>query len=44
MNAYLHDIASLRIQTNGANKAEFSSVSPERYGKHLLFESETNFC
>ncbi|KIN04828.1 hypothetical protein OIDMADRAFT_114565 [Oidiodendron maius Zn] len=31
--------ASLRIQTNVENKAEFSSVSPERYGIHLLSSS-----
>jgi oligosaccharyltransferase complex subunit epsilon len=33
-------IASLRIQTNGINKAEFISVSPERYGPP--FFSSTN--
>lgn len=25
--------ASLRIQTNGENKAEFGTISPERYAK-----------
>jgi len=31
--------ASLRIQTNGANKAEFSSVSPERAFADYVFGS-----
>lgn len=31
-------IASLRIQTNVENKAEFSSVSPERYGRASIVD------